>query len=347
MIVVSNNTGVGLAQVIGCKLSTPNNTLNGIADNIGTIPDGTDPIIFVGKGFGKIATGMSSRRPVYGSADWTDKVNEYPELGMELALKMGMKLPEYKVVSDPDAQHRYDTNLQWDKLTKSCYIKKTTGRPLTVEGFYDGQRFRNFFVKIAEDRLLHNNVGANVGCALSTLFSMPNTKLKPMFALLAQELAIECPEYRGVVTISAVIFDNKIMFRYVRFGYDPHAEISKVFLCGKPVITGAGNIPLGFASTVSLYDIRKEGLRVDRIASEKYCIPIMVNMTDDGIITSGEETAVCAGLGTTIKESFENAYQIVKKVQVKDLCYRADGGTYALSVWKFLMKHDQLKEKKS
>lgn len=343
MVVVSNDTGVGLSLAIGCKLCPSINVLNGIADKIGTIPDGAEPVIFSGSGFGRIATGMSTRRPVYGAAEWADQVNEYPDLGFELAVKMGMKLPEYRVETDPKKKHSLDIDPIWENITESVYIKKTTGRPLTVEAFYDGTRFKNYFVKITEDRLLYNNVGAFVGDALTTVFSMPNTKLKPMFQKLSQELAIECPEYRGVVTISALVFDDKILLRYVRFGYDPAAEIAKIALCGRTIVTGSAPIPTGFASVVSLFDIRNENLRVDKIASEKYCIPFMVDMTADGIFTCGEAVAGCIGMGTTIKESFANAYEVVKKVQTKDLCYRPDGGDYAITWWKFSQKTGQMK----
>ncbi len=343
MVVVSNNAGVGLAQVIGCTLCSPIPVLEGIYKREGTLPDGTDPVIFCGSGFGKIATGLSSKRPVYGSCDWTEKVNTYPELGFELALKMGMVLPEYKISQDPEIQHSLDTSQIWEKLTQSVYIKKTSGRPLTVEAFYEHGRVKNFFVKIQEDRLLYNNVGASVGAALTTIFSMPNTKLKPMFYSLCKELAIECPEYRGIITLSAIIFDDKTMFKSIRFGYDPYAEIAKIMMCGKQIITGAGNIPLGYASSVGLYDIRSEGLRVDKINSEKYCIPLNVNATEAGIFSGGEDVAVCIGLGSTIKESFENAYEIVKRVQTKDICYRSDGGDYAITLWKFMQKNGYMK----
>lgn len=343
MVIVSNDTGIGLALAIGCKLCTPLKVLDGIVENIGTIPDSSEPVIFSGTGFGRIATGMSSRRPVYGAAEWADKVNEFPDIGFELALKMGMTLPEFKIASTPEMRHKYDSDPQYENITTSVYMKKIGGRPLTVEAFYDGTKFKNYFVKITEDRLLFNNVGAFVGDALTTVFSMPNTKLKPMFKKLAEELAMECPEYRGIVTISALVFEDKVLLRYVRFGYDTAAEIAKIALCGRTIVTGSAEIPTGFASVVSLYDIRKEGLRVDRITSDKYCIPLMVNKTAEGIFTCGEEVAMCIGMGVTIKDSFANAYEVIKKVQTKDLCYRPDGGDYAITWWKFSQKTGQMK----
>lgn len=336
MQIVSNSEGRGLAFLLGATLVSNEAALDGIVKKSGVI-DPDEAVLFAGDGFGAVASSVAAKRPVFGASAWTDRINEYPDRMFELAANAGMVLPRFRITDGEEA-----LSGEYEKISHRVYIQKKGGIRLSVEAFYADGQFRHYFAKYHGDRIMYDNTGPVVGRSTCLIFSQPNTALKKYFERIAPILALEAPEYRGPVTIEARISDE-VSVRSIRFGYDFDFEYAKIALCGKEVLTGKVKPPLGFGSTIRLCDIRNDGIPADNVVTDKYCIPVMV-MEDGGSIRScGETVAVCIGIGETIKTSFENCIEVVKKVKSIEMCYRPDGGTAALKWWKEAQKTGILK----
>lgn len=328
MQIVSNNEGRGLAVMLGATLISSDSFLDGIATKRGVI-DPEESILFAGTGYGQIATTLSSKRPVFGASVWTDKINDYPDRMFELAADIGMRFPKFHIVDGVEA-----LSGAYEQVSSRVYIKKEGGIRLSVEAFYSDGTFKSFFAKYHGDRILYNNEGPKVGRTTCLVFSQPKTALKKYFDRLAPKIALDAPEYRGPVTIEARISGDDVCCRSIRFGYDFDFEYAKVMLCGKEILTGKAKPPTGYGSTIRLCDIRGEGIEAGKVTGDKYCVPVGV-IAEDGVVTScGETVAVCVGIGDTIKSSFENCGEVVRRVKSIDMCYRPDGGQAALHWWK-------------
>ena len=339
MQIVSNTEGRGLAAILGATLVSPGPELDGIVQKRDFL-DSEETVIFAGTGFGETASTISSRRPVFGASIWTDKVNAYPDRMFELAAIAGMRFPKFHVTVSGDEA----LSGAYEQVSTRVYIRKEGGIRLSVEAFFAEGSFKSFFAKYHGDRILYNNEGPKVGCSTSLVFSQPNTVLRKYFDRIAPIISLEAPEYRGPVTIEARVSGTDVCCHSIRFGYDFDFEFAKVFLCGKEILTGkVRSLPTGFGSTIRLCDIRRDGFDVGALDS-KYCVPTGVRKADDGRAVSCAETiAVCVGIGDTIKNSFTNCLEVVRKVKTPDMCYRPDGGGAALHWWKEAQKEGILK----
>jgi hypothetical protein len=334
MIILTNNEFSAVSRVIDCPVLSQDTHLHGLVTKVGIMPTIPETVFVSGSGLGSSASSLSNTHQVYGLSSWTDLINTHLNRKLQLAVKLGMLIPNFKICSD---QMEFDTLCatgQWETLTKNILFKKTHGLSLCVEAFYHKGEFKNYFVKVKGTRLLYGNVGPIVKNPITTTFSMPNPKLVPWFEKLSKIMLLESPEYRGPVTISGIIFGDKCTFKDIVFGYDADTELAKIALCGKTILVGECKVPKGYASTVRLYDIRKEKLRLGSEIPE-YVHPAQCIRDEDGnLVSSGETPFIVVGLGDKIVTSFDNAYEIVRKVKVQELCYRPDGGTYAVEWWK-------------
>lgn len=339
MQIVSNNEGRGLAALLGATLVSTDGALDGIVQKKEFV-DPEESVIFAGTGFGEMATTISSRRPVFGAAAWTDKVNSYPDRMFELAANAGMRFPKFHVIDGDEA-----LSGAYEQVSTRVFIKKEGGIRLSVEAFFSDGSFKSFFAKYHGDRILFNNEGPRVGRSTCLIFSQPNTILKKNFDRLAPIIALEAPEYRGPVTIEARVAGTDVCCHSIRFGYDFDFEYAKIVLCGKEVLTGKPkHLPTGFGSTIRLCDIRGDGFEAGKVVTDKYCIPVGVRKNDeDRIVTCAETVAICVGIGEKIRDSFDNCNEIVKRVKTADMCYRSDGGPAALHWWKEAHKEGILK----
>lgn len=337
MVVIANNYGIGLGPCLECgmviKGQNPNKALDGIIDP----PQITDNILlFAGVGLGEEATKISAECTVYGASKWTDEINSDLEKRIRLSYEIGMSIPAYKKFQFPEERDLYCLdNPFWVPIYKTLAIKTDRGIPLCTEAFYENGVFKNYMVKVYGNRLLKGNKGCQAESAMTVTFTQPNPVNKPLFLELAKQIQKNAPEYRGPVTIETISTD-KHWYHDLKFGYDFDHEYGKMALYGKEVVFGKGNYCKGFVVTVRLYDIRKEGLYLDRVVDidRKYLVPIECKMEDGRLRSCGEVPLVAIGMGTTIKQAFENCYEWITKIGVRDLCYRSDGEKYAVDWWR-------------
>lgn len=334
MKIVTNNDFIGMAQVLGVPAATKSPHLEGLISKTGVYESSEGPVIFSGDGFGEVADSIKKKGgTVYGLTAWTDNINTDLKARIKLATAIGMKIPEFKVASSIGEMDDLCAS-GWVALTKTIALKRTHGLSLTVEAFYKFGKFRNYFVKLTGDRLLYGNVGPMVPNALTCIFSMPNPALKKWFIKLAEVLYEQDHSYLGPVTMSGIVFGDECIFEDIKFGYDYDFELAKNVLCGPAIIVGEGPVPKGYASTIRMYDIDRGGLRIK--GSGKYIYPLHCceNRQDHTIISSGFTPVVVVGVGDKIGTSYANAYEELSKIKTQELCYRSDGGRYAVEWWK-------------
>jgi hypothetical protein len=343
MVVVANNEGKGLAPYLEVPLVHKDDSLVGICSPANNIPIGA-PVVFCGNSYGSDAAALSSTNPVYGSSIYTDKINSSLGDRLELALNIGISIPKYKKFDSSEERdlYLYD-NPHWEAMYGQYALQREQGVPITVEAFYEHGKFRNYFCKIQGDRLLANNKGAFAPSSCTCTFSQPNVPTRFIFKNLAQHLMTHAPYFKGPVTIETISHENKHWYRKLNFGYDFDHEFAKVALCsernsekGRHIVLGEGEIPKGFATTIRMYDVFKQGYYLDRVAKidRRFIVPIDCTIDNDRLKSCGLVPLVCIGLGKTIIESFQNAYEVVRSIGIKDLCYRPDGENYTVDWWK-------------
>jgi len=342
MMILTNNDFIGMADVLGCPVIGPEKHLDGIVKKIGMVPSLPATILVSGDGLGRTASSLSKDHNVYGLSQWTDAINMSIYLKIELALRLSMKIPEYKICTNQEEMDDVCAN-GWDQITKTVAFKRHDGLPLCVEAFYNNGKFRNYFIRVGANRLLYGNVGPLVHNPLTTTFSMPSPKMKPWFLRLADIIARESSEYKGPVELSGIIHGDVCVFKDIRFGYDFDYELAKMRLCSESqnpirssIILGEGKIPKGYASTVRMYDIRQEGLRLGKIVNAHvgWVHPLHCKFDMGTFISTGDTPFVVVGVGDKIVTSFTNAFGIIRGIKIQELCYRSDGGKYATEWWK-------------
>jgi hypothetical protein len=336
MVVISNNEGRGLGPFLQVPLVWDGKSLMGIAEIAKSIQN-ADQLLFCGKGYGAEAEALATSNDVYGASLYADSINDNIGNRMELATELGMSIPEYKRFSTPEERDIYIVeNEHWEPLSARYAIRKNRGVPITAEAFYEDGKFKNIFCKIQGDRLLYNNNGAYTPSSVTTTFSQPNVIIKKLFYKLADIISIKDRTFKGPVTISTVSTDDQHWYRNIHFGYDVDHEYGKIALCGGRIVLGEGDVCKGFATTVRLYDVLKQGLFLDKVSEidRKYIVPVDCTMENGRLKSCGLVPLVCIGLGSTIKKSFENCYAIVRSTGIRDLCYRPDGEAYAFDWWR-------------
>jgi hypothetical protein len=334
MIILSRNNGSGLATITNSPLLSDS---NGITKSIKELPSTSDTIIIVGEGYGEHVNSLTNTHAVFGSSSWTDKVNLSVKKKIELAIELGLKIPEYKII-DKGVDLFLSDNPDWERLSDNVAVRPEHGMTLCAEGFYERGEFSNFFVKIYGKKLLYGEAGPDMGISLFSTFTQPNIITRDIFDKLAGIISEEAREYRGPVTIETVSFPSSESGRYsiyrnIHFGYDPLFEMSKVGLCGPGIITGSVVIPKGYCSGVVLFDPLLSNTYIKGF-DNKWTIPIDCVKTTDGIVSSGLIAGLGIGIGENIHSSFENAYEFIRKITSRHLCYRPDGAKMCVSWWK-------------
>ena len=333
MKILTNNDMIGMAQVLDVPAVTSLPHLEGLIEKSGSTFTENDTIIVSGSGLGAAADSLSRKNVVYGLTEWADEINQSIAKKITLAVMLGMEIPDYRIVDTMQEMDDLCANGYYP-ISKNVAIKRTHGLSITVEAFYNYGKFSNYFIRVSGDRLLYGNVGPMVPNALTCTFSMPNAALKPWFQKLAGIISERSPNYKGPVTITGHVFKDSCIYQDIHFGYNYDYELAKHCLCGLGSITNEAKIPKGYATTIRLYDIREEGLRLR--GSGKYLFPLHCSADSEkqSIVSTGETPIVAVGLGEKIVTAYNNAYEEIKKVKTQELCYRPDGGRYAVEWWK-------------
>jgi hypothetical protein len=329
MIIVTNNEGIGISAYTGSLVMTDGNNLAGIAERLTTpIPKGT-PVLFAGTDYGNLATRLSLDGPVFGASAWTDKINTMSDKNADLGVKIGMTLPRCKIAMG-------DVDHDWVKVSDTVAVERKKGIPLIIQRFMKHGEWVGKFCIIRGRRIGNGEHGADVGCALSTVFETASSALDEQFTRLADIMAVECPEFNGPVTIEAVKEDTSCLYVGIVFGYIFDEEYAKMVMYGYPSVVGTFKPTQGFVSTVRMMDILGQGLDVSTMLEidRRYIAPIGVMVDDCKIITCEKNAAVCIGMGDDIRQSFDNAYEYVKKINCRSLTHRTDGGNYAVGWYK-------------
>lgn len=322
-----------MAQVLDVPAITSLPHLEGLIEKSGSAFPENDTIIVSGTGLGAAADSLSRKNAVYGLSEWADEINQSMAKKIALALSLGMEIPDYKVVGTLQEMDDICANGYY-AISSNVALKRTHGLSITVEAFYNYGKFSNYFIRVSGDRLLYGNVGPMVPRALTCTFSMPNAALKPWFEKLASIISEKSHSYKGPVAITGLVFKESCIFQNIHFGYEYDYELAKYCLCGPGSITNEAKVPKGYATTIRMYDIREEGLRIR--GSGKYLFPLhcSADTAQQSIVSTGETPLLAVGLGDKIVTAYNNAYEEIKKVKTQELCYRPDGGRYAVEWWK-------------
>lgn len=333
MKILTNDDMIGMAQVLNEPAITSLPHLDGLIEKHGTMQPENDTIIVSGSGLGRVADSLSRKNFVYGLTEWSDEINQSLAKKIALAHELGMEIPEHKMCDTPLEMDDLCANGYY-AISKNVALKRTHGLSITVEAFYNFGKFKNYFIRVCGDRLLYGNVGPMVRNPLTITFSMPNASLKPWFEKLAKIISDKSHNYKGPVTITGIVFDDKCIYQDIQFGYDYDYELAKYALCGDKSITGEAKVPKGYAATIRMYDIKKESLRLR--GSGRWLFPLHCSASPEehSIISTGESPIVVVGIGDKIVTAYTNAYEELKKIKTQELCYRPDGGRYALDWWK-------------
>jgi phosphoribosylamine-glycine ligase len=261
----------------------------------------------------------------------------------------------------------YQAFYEEKKRTPSFILtKKVEGLEVSTEGWFNGRQFFLANHTIEKNRLFNNDLGPKTGCSGCTVWADESRLWHKLIPGLAKALA---GKYCGPVDVNAIIekeSNEPVFLEFTpRFGYDALYAFMELFqgemggllyaLAKQQLVQG--QLREGFASTIRLYippyphdsKYKTETLGVPIVGYDpnKYSphvAPCDVMLDDDyEVIAVGAQLFSISDVGSTVKESFEKAYQRVKKIEIPEMGYRTDLASVTQKCYDDLIKTNWFK----
>ncbi|MBE3021464.1 phosphoribosylamine--glycine ligase [Campylobacter sp. 7477a] len=227
------------------------------------------------------------------------------------------------------------------------------GFELSFFAICDGENFVSLPVAQDHKRLLDNDKGPNTGgmgayapsplASANLIKSLEDEVVKPTLKGMQNEDAPFC----GVLFVGVmVVGDEPYVLEFnVRFG-DPECEVLMPLIDGNlsEILLNAANGKLeavklkaqcavGVVIASENYPYKnspKAKISVKQIPENSHLVYAGVSEEDGEIYASGGRVLVCVGLGDSIKNAQERAYELCKNVEFKGMQYRKDIAWQAL-----------------
>ncbi|MBE3609846.1 phosphoribosylamine--glycine ligase [Campylobacter californiensis] len=227
------------------------------------------------------------------------------------------------------------------------------GFELSFFAICDGENFVSLPVAQDHKRLLDNDKGPNTGgmgayapsplASANLIKRLEDEVVKPTLKGMQNEGAPFC----GVLFVGVmVVGDEPYVLEFnVRFG-DPECEVLMPLIDGNlsEILLNAANGKLeavklkaqcavGVVISSENYPYKnspKAKISVKQIPENSHLVYAGVSEKDGEIYASGGRVLVCVGLGDSIKNAQERAYELCKNVEFKGMQYRKDIAWQAL-----------------
>lgn len=227
---------------------------------------------------------------------------------------------------------------------------KIEGEEISTEGWFNGEEFFLPNHTLERTRFFDGDHGEKTGCAGNVVWSQQTSLFETLIKPFAKTLS---GKYRGPLDVNCIIEKESnapVFLEFTpRFGYDAifglaqvlNSDLGELFyqIASQKRVTAS--VKSSFAGMVRVHippypehpakddKLRPVGIPIAGIPKDFKigpCYPIEVMIKEDSLVTSGPDgyVVVVGADGGSPKESMNNAYKEVEKIDIPLMRYRLD-----------------------
>jgi phosphoribosylamine---glycine ligase len=350
-------------------------------------PDNYDLVLFDMTGMGDIADQARTLTPTIGDSSFADQLEHDRVFGLDFMSQCGIQVPKWEGFTDPDDALRFIRETKKRYVFKvsgqgaSCASSYVSKSPEDLERYLEllfrKEKVKEFILQefvhgtevsteiwlneegefacnhtLEEKKFLAGNLGPNVGCAGSVVWSpVRPTNLYERGLGKSTDL-LRASGYLGPVDLNAIVTEGEVygLEWTPRFGYEATCNLTRLLpmefgeFCYR-VATGDNlNLPparFRFASTLRVsippYPLEaktnkpyQQGVPIDGLTEKDlptFTLTDVKTVPDSGEFQSAGTSGIIGspiGVGETIQGSFDDTKRRIDKLRIPDMQWRVD-----------------------